>query len=84
MNVTIVSYVNFEAKELVGSFDLYCGSKKIATTSNKNDVLSKIFLNIEHLQYVYSSRHWKTQNFNFVSDKHFLSFNTITIISVSF
>ena len=31
----------FEAKELVGSFDLYCGDNKIATASNKNDVLKK-------------------------------------------
>ena len=31
----------FEAKELVGSFDLYCGDEKIATAANKNDVLKK-------------------------------------------
>jgi len=36
----------FEAKELVGSFDLYCGDNKIATASNKNDVLKKAKLYI--------------------------------------
>jgi hypothetical protein len=31
----------FEAKELVGSFDLYCGQDKVATATDKNDVLKK-------------------------------------------
>jgi len=31
----------FEAKELVGSFDLYCGNEKIATAANKNEVVKK-------------------------------------------
>jgi hypothetical protein len=31
----------FEAKELVGSFDLYCGQNKVATATDKNDVLKK-------------------------------------------
>ncbi|RRS31398.1 MAG: hypothetical protein P794_03835 [Epsilonproteobacteria bacterium (ex Lamellibrachia satsuma)] len=31
----------FEAKELVGSFDLYCGDEKITTAANKNEVLKK-------------------------------------------
>ncbi len=31
----------FEAKELVGSFDLYCGDDKVATATDKNDVLKK-------------------------------------------
>jgi len=31
----------FEAKELVGSFDVYCGSKNIFTAKNKNDVLKQ-------------------------------------------
>lgn len=30
-----------ETKELVGSFDLFCGSKKISTVSKKNDILKK-------------------------------------------
>ncbi len=31
----------FEAKELVGSFDVYCGSQNIFTAKNKNDVLKQ-------------------------------------------
>lgn len=31
----------FEARELVGNFDLYCGSQKISTAANKNDVLKQ-------------------------------------------
>ena len=33
--------VSFEAKELVGSFDLYCGYTMISTEKNKNDVIQK-------------------------------------------
>jgi len=33
--------IYFEAKELVGSFDLYCGDNKIAIATDKNDVLKK-------------------------------------------
>ena len=36
-----IDIIFFEAKELVGSYDLYCGSKKITTATNKNDVLQK-------------------------------------------
>ena len=31
----------FEAKEIVGSFNVYCGSKNIFTAKNKNDVLKQ-------------------------------------------
>ena len=39
----------FEAKELVGSFDLYCGDEKIATAANKNEVIKKAKSYIETL-----------------------------------
>lgn len=43
-----IDNTSFKARELVGSFDLYCGSKKISTASNKNDVLkqAKSYLDI--------------------------------------
>jgi len=36
-----IENICFEAKELVGSFNLYCGDEKIATATNKNDILEK-------------------------------------------
>lgn len=43
-----INNTSFEARELVGSFDLYCGSQKISTAANKNDVLkqAKSYLDI--------------------------------------
>ena len=39
----------FEAKELVGSFNLYCGDEKIGTAANKNEVVKKAKSYIETL-----------------------------------